>query len=935
MEKLELHSPPSPGAPTDLRVNDVFNPFGAPAFIYFSYKLTHSEKNQIQARYQILVASSRETLDAGVGDVWDSGEVTSRTQSHIAYQGAALSSNRRYFWNVRWWDEAGRASAYSATATFDVGLLTNEDWAGAKWIRRESEDADDYTYYRKRFSLNDGQVTRAMLYISAVHKYELYLNGGKVGTGPAYHYPQYQYYNAYDVTERLSAGEENVLAVFVHWFGAGQGRPESARGLIAKLFLEYSDGTSEILATDATWRQARAEAWVLGQPQRNHEGVGYVERIDAARLLPNWFAADLDDSGWQNAIEVGAHPVEPWVGTLRADLTRIVEREIKPVSSARVGDAYVADLGKVWAGRPKIHFEGGRAGEVVTLRGGYALGADGLIDERMNQDTDMQWFVVMNGEPFTFLPCEYLGMRYVQVENSPMPITAENFSFIVRHAELDETRSSFESSDATLNAVWNLCKHSLYCGAQEQFLDTPTREKGGFLVDSMNESLAAMMAFGERALTRRTLHEFLDSMEQYWASDEDRGRMNAVYPNGDGARDIPDFTQAYLVWVWEYYLQTGDKDFLAENLSKLKENVDYVLRYRNANTGLIHQLRGGSGEYLYGIVDWVPSMRYGYDMQTDARTVVNCYAYADCAILAKIANELGKTGEAIRYRAQAQELNQVIHYQLLITTVHRSPTGIRYWQSVYADGLAQDGTPSQHASQQANMITLALGIVPETAHEGVLEHVKELKLSCGMVTVYWLLKALGKNGQGEHLLELLTNAEWDGWAKTLANGATCTWESWDADLGGNLSQSHPWGAVALCAIQQYVLGVRPLSPQYERAEIKPLDFGNSLTYARGRVPTERGEIFVEWTRQAASFELRIELPVNVTARVCVPRAQATPGQIFFDGAQVSETVEGNYLVIQEVGSGTHNIEVKYGTYRDGLEHGARDADKNRHGPAFF
>ena len=147
-----------------------------------------------------------------------------------------------------------------------------------------------------------------------------------------------------------------------------------------------------------------------------------------------------------------------------------------------------------------------------------------------------------------------LGLRYLEI------VCEEGFrpkiTFLVRHTELDASRSCFDSSSATLNQVWHF--QTLYSrGSAGTILDTPTREKGRVLVDSLNESLVAMAAYGERKLTRRTLHEFLDSQTQYWPD----GRLNAVYPNGDGARDIPDFTQAYLVWVWHYYMQTGDAAF--------------------------------------------------------------------------------------------------------------------------------------------------------------------------------------------------------------------------------------------------------------------------------------------------------------------------------------------------------------------------------------
>ena len=880
--------------PIKLRANDVPDPVGTPGRPYFGWHLEGAEANQVQSAYHLLVAASADNLAAGHGDVWDSGVVASSRQSHIPYDGPLLASNTRYAWTVRVWDGAGRAGPYASPGTFTTGLLTNDDWAGARWIRRDSQDPDDYTYYRKTAPLPAAAITRTTVYVTAVHKYALYLNGQWIGGGPSYHYPHHQYYNAYDITAHLLPGAANVFAVLTHWFGGGQGRPASARGLLLKAVIEHPGRGPTVIGTDETWRQTRAACWLLGQPSRGDEGVGYVESIDAARLLPGWQAPGFDDAGWDQAADIGSPPTAPWTGGLYPDPSRIVEHEIGPESVADHGSGtYVVDLGRVHAGRPRIAFTGGAAGAHIAMRGGYSLGPDGAIDPATTQSTDMSYAATRDGGAFVFEPLEYLGLRYFQVDHSPMPITPRNFAFIVRHAALDEGRSTFDSSDPTLNAVWALMKHSICLGAQEQFLDTPTREKGGFLVDSAHESLAAMAAFGERVLTLKSLNEFLDSMDQYWSAPADRGRMNAVYPNGDGARDIPDFTQAYLVWVWEYYLHTGNAQFLSDNYAKLKRIAGYVARHQDPQTGLVHRLTGGSGgPYRHGIVDWPPAMRYGYDMETDARTVINALAYADFVIVARIAAVLGQAEDAAHYQALARALKDAVNARLLNAA------------GVYVDGLRADGAPSPHASQHANMLPLALGIVPPQNQAAVLRHVKDLKMSAGMVTVGWLIRALGEAGEGEHLLEVYTRPDWDGWANSLAKGATSTWESWDADRDAGLSQSHPWGAIGLCGIQQYVLGVTPLAPQCQRVQIKPLWFGNKLAHAGGAVPTERGAISVHWEQAEGRYTLTVSLPVNVRARVCVPGPGPTGPLLEVDGVSVTGAVEGGHVVVEDVGSGT-------------------------------
>src|SRR5262249_25625563 len=160
--------------------------------------------------------------------------------------------------------------------------------------------ADDYTYYRKKAALPDKPIARATVYISSAHRYELRINGTLVGKGPAFHYPEHQYYNGYDVTGLLQSNSPNQFAIFNHWFGAGQGRTQNARGVLMKAVIHHTDGSTTVVGTDNTWARAQATAWDVSQAPRPQggEGVGYVERIDARNLMPNWHSGTLDDSGW-------------------------------------------------------------------------------------------------------------------------------------------------------------------------------------------------------------------------------------------------------------------------------------------------------------------------------------------------------------------------------------------------------------------------------------------------------------------------------------------------------------------------------------------------------------------------------------------------------------------------------------------------------------
>ena len=319
----------SPNAPFNLRSFDKYNPIGTDNTPYFGWYVSDPDDNEIQTAYQVLVAPSQVNLDSGTGDIWDSGKINSRKQNYIHSEGKPLSSATSYFWKVRTLDKDGNESPYSEIATFRTGLLTNSDWAGAKWIKRETNDPDDYTYFRKKFNLSGKPVKSATVYISACHSYELYLNGHFIGKGFVNHYPQYGYYHAWDVTSDLAGNSENVLACLAHWYGGGQGRATGARGLLMKVIIEYADLTTKVIGTDGSWRQIQAAQWVPGQRPRNGEGNGMIEKIDSRKMIPGWNEINFDDSTWLTASEIGQHPVVPWAGKLRADLTRVIEEEIK------------------------------------------------------------------------------------------------------------------------------------------------------------------------------------------------------------------------------------------------------------------------------------------------------------------------------------------------------------------------------------------------------------------------------------------------------------------------------------------------------------------------------------------------------------------------------------------------------------------------------
>jgi alpha-L-rhamnosidase len=846
-----------------------------------------------QLAYRVQVASTAAGLDRP--DLWDSGKVESQETSFVAYAGVPLRSRQTAFWRVLTREHGDVEGHPSPVARFETALFDDADWAGARWMWGDAPaDREAHFHFRARIPAARTPVVRARAYVTASHRYELAIDGTPVGLGPAFAYPDHQLYQTWDVTAAVTDPREHVVALTARWYGAGQGRPAARGGVLFKLILDYADGTSAALDSGPAWKVRRAE-WVVPDAPvsaanfRNGEGIP-VETIDARQAPVGWQIRGFDDSAWTPAVDLGPHPSAPWTGTLAAQETAIDEAERAPVSVRTLSPGrVVADFGKVYAGRPRVRFARGVAGARVSIKTDYRTQADGSL-AAFAQSTKMDYAYVQRGGREVFEPYGYLGFRYVQVEVPAGLDPPEAIAMVVRSNRVDGARAArFRSSDDSLNAVWELAVHSARYGSQEHFVDTPTREQGQFTYDAYQISRAAMRAFGERDLTQRALREFAQSQVKFHA---DTGKVNAVYPNGDGKRDIPDWTQSWPMWAWEYYVETGDRELVSDLFPQLVKTGEYVKSIESPATGLVDL--GNDPGYKSGIVDW-PN-RYGYDRTTTQRTVMTVNAVLVYRALAGLAEALARPAEVARFRGYADAAAAAIERQLW------DPA-----QGAYVDGLFADGRRSPHASQQANAMMLACGLAPPERAAGALAAVKRAGFETSPVLARFLVEAYGERDEDAALYDFLLNPKGRNFASILAQGGTFTWESWEGGAApSENSESHAYGAnAALEAIQRYVLGVEVVQPQAAKVLIRP--HPGPLRSAEGVVPTERGGVRVAWDDLATGFgRMEVTIPDGVMADVSMPASEAA-GTLVVNDTRTPVAPRRYHPV--SLGPGTHRIRI--------------------------
>jgi alpha-L-rhamnosidase len=286
----------APLAPAGLRVDgQASDALVGEARPVLAWTVRDNGRAEAQTGYEIRVEPAAEGAAGRREAGWDSGKVASSNSTDVAYTGPALVSDHTYTWSVRTWNTQDEASAWSAPASFDTGLLNSSDWS-AWWLR-----LDDGALARDDFDLTK-PVARARLYFGAQGVAEPHLNGARVDPtevldSSVTDYDSRVLYRDLDVTGQLRQGA-NTLA-----FMAGKGQYSGDPVLAAQLDVTYTDGSTAAFGTSPSWRTAAGP--VTG------DDFWYGESDDARKAQPGWDAPGFDDGSWTaaRALFPVTHPV--------------------------------------------------------------------------------------------------------------------------------------------------------------------------------------------------------------------------------------------------------------------------------------------------------------------------------------------------------------------------------------------------------------------------------------------------------------------------------------------------------------------------------------------------------------------------------------------------------------------------------------------------
>jgi len=865
----------------------------------FSWILESILRGQKQTAYQVLAASSREKLKKNDGDLWNSAKIASDQSVHVRYAGAPLQSRQTCFWKVRVWDKDGRPSKYSKPATFSMALLHPGDW-NAKWIGlapcvdpksqtgyysspsqqpqgKDSVRVDSRSTLLRKELLINKRLKNARVFVSGLGFYELHINGNKIGdnvlTPAKTNYAKQILYDTFDVTELLQKGDNAVGLVLgngwfnptkkwwdwhMQWFGA--------KRAILQMHLAFEDGTSQIFATDATWKAS------TGAVVKSCIYDGEVYKANLEKI--GWDQPGYDDSRWQNA-GIADAPAGKMISQMMEPVK--VNAMIKPAAMTKPkAGVVVYDMGQNFAGWARISVSGSK-GTKIVLQYAENLGKDGLIDPMTNNRAKTTDTYILKGDGVeTYEPhFTFHGFRYVQVSGIPALPHITGLQGCVVHSACQAT-GSFDSGNEIINKIHRATLWSQRSNMLGYPSDCPQRdERLGWMGDAHVTAEEAMHNFHTPL--------FYDNWLSGIRSNQDKsGDISIISPRPYMDAGTIAWSSAYILVSWYYYLHYGDRQILASHFDGMKRYFQF-LQSTAKNDILPHDKYG----------DWV-SVAPGWQRGKPESAATGFYFY-DALLLSKIAQVLGKTDETQHFAALAEKIKNAYNRRFF------HPEKNQY----------------ENGSQMSNAFPLFLGLVPGEHRAAVLQNLvdnieKENKghVTTGILGTKYMMQELAKEDRNDVAYLLATQTDYPGWFDMLKNRTTFS-ERWDQGGSNNhvmFGSVDAWFYRTLAGIH-----VDETQPGYKNIIIKPF-VNRDLSWVKASLNTVRGEVKSAWRFQDGAYTLNVTVPVNATARVYILAENADQVTEGHRSAASSSGVQflrqqGKYAVFA-VGSGSYRFASK-------------------------
>ncbi|AGA77946.1 family 78 glycoside hydrolase catalytic domain [Echinicola vietnamensis] len=510
-------------------------------------------------------------------------------------------------------------------------------------------------------------------------------------------------------------------------------------------------------------------------------------------------ASDQSGTNWE--------AVGTWDFNTPEDLPSEFSLATTPQFAAAVqpaGEGQLIDFGKETFGY--IQFHGLKGEGNVNIY--YGESEEEALDSAYCETLDYLSFDGSQAEDYTVQNSK--AFRYVQVQHDP-GVSYDSVSMLYEYLPV-EYRGEWNSSDELLNEIWDVSAYTMHLNTREFFLDGIKRDRWIWSGDAYQSYLMNYYLFFDNASVRRTLLAL-------------RGKE----PVSSHMNTIMDYSFYWFVGIYDYYLYSGDEEFIKNFYPRMVSMMDFCLGRRNEHG----MMEGLPGDWIF--IDWADGLSKQGEVSFEQMLLAR--SLEAMAVSAEIAGD--HEGHAT-YQKLADEMKEKL-FEV-------------FWSEDREAIMHQrvDGKVLDNVTRYANMFGIFFDYFSDDQKEAV-KHSVLLNDEVQKITTpymrFYELEALCAMGEQAFVLDEIR----DYWGGMLDLGATSFWEKYDPNESGTehlsmygrpygKSLCHAWGASPVYLFGKYYLGVKPLSAGYETYEIRP-ELGG-LDWMEGKVPTPNGDVSV-------------------------------------------------------------------------------------------